>query len=188
MIPSLSPLADALRPRRAPAVAGMPVEGNKQIVDPNNIGGETPNGDARGQAKDLRSFDSFGDYLQDPTVQKEWGDIARAAMGAISPAGTVARGGLTAAGVLSGPMALGGMEGPGIGGGGGISAADLGASLAEGSSTPGMFYDGGVVQPHDMRGPNPPGPDQGYVAVHAGEMILNKPQQSALMQALRGRR
>ena len=73
---------------------------------------------------------------------------------------------------------------PTMGGGVGVNAADLGAE----PNAPGMFARGGVVRRKDMRGPNPPGPDQGFVGVHAGEMILNKPQQRALAQALMGRR
>lgn len=73
---------------------------------------------------------------------------------------------------------------PTMGGGVGVNAADLGAE----PNAPGMYAEGGVVRRKDMRGPNPPGPDQGFVGVHAGEMILNKPQQRALAQALMGRR
>ena len=73
---------------------------------------------------------------------------------------------------------------PTMGGGVGVNAADLGAE----PNAPGMFARGGVVRRKDMRGPDPKGPDQGFVGVHAGEMILNKPQQAALARALMGRR
>lgn len=83
-------------------------------------------------------------------------------------------------------MSYGGGGAPGGPTGGGVSAADLGASLAEGNTT-GMFEHGGVVRREDLRGPNPPGRDEGYVAVHPGEVILNRRQQQMLARALLGR-
>jgi len=139
----------------------------------------------RGQAgnshpTDLRSFDSIGDYFNDPDVRAN----GRALMDMLmvgSPTMVGAK--MAAPGVFG---ALPGTEAGGAMGGGGVSAAELGASLAEGNTT-GMFEHGGVVRREDLRGPNPPGRDEGYVAVHPGEVILNRRQQAMLAKALLGR-
>lgn len=57
-----------------------------------------------------------------------------------------------------------------------------------GGNRDGGFYGGGMVRPQDLKGPDPSGPDQGYIPVMAGEVVLNQPQQMALAKALRGKR
>ncbi len=135
-------------------------------------GGETNNSDPRGGGRDQRSYGSFTEMIGHPDFRGDWGKLAAMA----SPMMSFGRNMITG----SDPIQGGNLSD------GGVNAADLGASLAEGNTT-GMFANGGVVGPEDMRGPNPPGPDQGFVGVHEGEMILNRPQQLALMRALMGR-
>lgn len=50
---------------------------------------------------------------------------------------------------------------------------DIGGGAAQGD--PGAmngFYTGGVVTPNRLRGPNPPGPDDGYAPLDVGEGVL----------------
>lgn len=162
-----------------PPAAALPKASANAAVEP-YIGGETPNGDPRGQAKDLRSFEGLSDYFNDPGVRADFRGLGQMVQ-VMSPTMVGAK--MAAPGMFG---ALPGTDAGLGGGGGGVSAADLGASLAEGNTT-GMFEHGGVVRKEDLRGPNPPGRDEGYVAVHRGELILNKPQQRMLMKALLGR-
>jgi hypothetical protein len=187
---ALTQPAQAMQQAALPMIAGDPVPGQpmpqatrevtQETVNPwidSNTGGEkAAKGGNEDPSRDLRSFDSFGDYFNDPTVQKEWGDIARAAMGAVSPATTVARGAATAAGIAPSFMSLDGMGGGPGPGGAGVSAADRGAQM-EGGTSPGVFADGGFITEADLTGGDPPGPDTGYVGVHPGEVVLNPEQQ-----------
>lgn len=193
-----------------PAVPGMnrPMQGSAtpaQALLPweQGIGGDRTN-DPRDAAKDLRSFDSFSAYANDPTVQKEWGSIGRAAMAAASPLGTAIRGGMTMAGIAPSFLSLGGMDSGQGGGAGGVNAADLGASLAEGNTT-GMFSKGGRVTRDKLGGPDPAGPDDGFAGLDENEYVIRAaaarkagPQalnrlnsgrfnKAALMKALMGR-
>lgn len=182
-------MQEALRPRRRPMLAGDPLPGQGMPAAPaptmsipsagggqpyQNIGGEK--GALAGNedpSRGLPSFASFGDYLGDPTVQKEWGDIGKAAVAAIAPGGLA---------LTAGKAIYDGVGGGNVGGGysgGGVNANDLGASLAEGNTT-GTFANGGIVMPQDIAGPNPPGPDPGTVGASPGEVILN-PQQQQMM-------
>jgi len=68
--------------------------------------------------------------------------------------------------------------------GGGVSAADLGASLAEGNTT-GVFAKGGKVGRKGLLDIDPPGPDNVVIGAKTGERILNEKQYRALSQEAR---
>lgn len=191
--------------------------------------------DGNSHPTDLRSFDSLGDFFNDPNVQKDGRALLDMITG-MSPS------------LVAGNMISGGFQGMGpqmpsfrpndavadeiaqaAGGGGatggGVSAADLGAE----ASSPGMFNRGGVVTQQDvmampirhrdqanwdsgdsvmpgdadeilrwnnndaagfteggkitndrMTGPDPEGPDTGYVAVRENEVVLTPEQLAAL--------
>jgi hypothetical protein len=149
-----------------------------------NIGGEANPTDIRGNSRDHRSFDSLGDYFNDPDVQKN----GRALLDMITGTSPSMVGLNMATGGFAGmgpQMPAFGMRdavadeiaeaagGGGFSGGAGVSAADLGASLAEGNTT-GMFSKGGKVTKRSLFGPNPPGPDDGFGGLKAGERVITE--------------
>ena len=188
------------------------------LIEALRFGPDPMQADPRGMGRDQASFPSFGAMMSDPGFRGDWGKVGAMMSPGISFARDMITGndpiqggfgmgaantGMNMAGGTPNPELMGrndfsqldlagqisAAEAPGMGadpmgGGVGVNAADLGAD----PNAPGMFAQGGMVRPQDLAGPNPPGPDQGYVGVHAGEMILNQPQQMALIQALRGRR
>lgn len=88
-----------------------------------------------------------------------------------------------------------GAPGGGGGGGGGTSGGDTsggtsagGAAGSAGGGDPagGTYAKGGFVRRNTLRGPNPPGPDQGYAGLQSGEFVIRKPAVEATgLQALR---
>jgi hypothetical protein len=87
-------------------------------------------------------------------------------MGFDGPAGGGAPGGGGAGGAQGGGGAAGGGA---SGGGGASSAGDMGGT---GGVASGGMYRGGIVTHNKLRGPNPPGPDDGHVAMDVGEGVL----------------
>ena len=157
--------------RNLPAmIAPMGIGAAMQMWDNNMFSGE--------QAQRAQDFAAKGQAMPDEAMAQAYG-------GGLS--GLAGRSDLTQMGLdaqIAAAEAAGQAGDPTMGGGVGVNAADLGAE----PNAPGRFAKGGVVRRKDLRGPDPKGPDQGFVGVHAGEMILNKPQQRALAQALMGRR
>jgi hypothetical protein len=66
----------------------------------------------------------------------------------------------------------GGWDGPS----GGMAGMDVGAQSPDQDMAAG-FAEGGLVTPDRLLGPNPPGPDDGFVALDVGEVVLNPRQQ-----------
>lgn len=202
--PLITQPAQAMQQAAMPA-PGMPTMASDgrtdQGADDLFYGGERTS-DPRSSGSDQRSYGSFSEMMNDPGFRGDWGKVAgmagpTAMLGSLAmnalgfgdtiqngfggaPGGGLGKGGMAddlAAFGQTDPMAaqiaaaeapgqiadpMGGIAGPG--------------SIAEGTS-PGMFSGGGMVMPGDLSGPDPAGPDQGYAALKAGEVVLNKEQQ-----------
>jgi hypothetical protein len=65
----------------------------------------------------------------------------------------------------------GGGGGYGSGGGAGGSQPG-GAGIGQGGYGP--QYKGGLITPRDVKGPNPPGPDDGHASLDIGEYVIRK--------------
>jgi len=76
---------------------------------------------------------------------------------------------LTQADIAAGSTPIGdGNIGGGVGGGG------LGGGYSGGSSDPALNYKGGLITNQKVKGPNPPGPDDGYSGLDIGEYVIRK--------------
>ena len=171
------------------------------LVEALRFGPDPMQADPRGMGRDQRSFGSFSEMMNDPGFRGDWGKIAAmsgptalalgagSAMTGIGSMGSAIQdgfggrpgGGLNQGGMADDLAAFGGSD-P-MGGGFGV---DLDAAGSMGES-PGLYAGGGVVDQPLMPG-DPPGPDNRIIGAKAGEVVLNQPQQMALIQALRGRR
>ena len=63
------------------------------------------------------------------------------------------------------------------GGGGGYGSGGVGAGPGGTGGGPGGFgpqYRGGLITPRDVKGPNPPGPDDGQASLDIGEYVIRK--------------
>ena len=80
-------------------------------------------------------------------------------------------GGNTSSVASSGPMAASDPRGSGgIGAAPGVAGGGIGRSNDGG----GEYARGGLVTPNRMVGPNPRGPDQGYVSIQPGEFVMDR--------------
>lgn len=181
----------------------------------------SPDDASRSSAKDLRSYDSLSAMLNDPSFQGDWGKVASMASPMTAGLVNLATGedmiqnGFGGFGGKSGAPT--GMPGLALEGtfqdlntqaanqaqndidldtaAAAGAAADPAAAQEAGGMGPdfGGFAEGGIVMPGDLGGPDPLGPDQGFAALRAGEVVLNKDQQKRLgrdkiARALMGRR
>jgi hypothetical protein len=95
------------------------------------------------------------------------------------PVGAAYKGGtLTAADIaaLTGKFDIGSsvsLGGTGDGGGGYGSGSGPGGS-GTGAGGYGPQYRGGLITPRDVKGPNPPGPDDGHASLDIGEYVIRK--------------
>jgi hypothetical protein len=145
-------------------------------IDP---GGER--GPAGSHPTDLRSFNSLGDYFNDPMVQRDGRALMDMITG-VSPS------------LVGANMVSGGFQGMGpqmpsfgindavadeigsaaMGSGGGLASIDVEPSA------PGMFAKGGKVGRKGLLDVDPPGPDNVIIGAKTGERILNEKQFGAL--------
>jgi hypothetical protein len=58
--------------------------------------------------------------------------------------------------------------------GGGVGGGGLGGAYSGGSSDPALNYKGGLITNQKIKGPNPPGPDDGYSGLDIGEYVIKK--------------
>jgi hypothetical protein len=58
--------------------------------------------------------------------------------------------------------------------GGGVGGGGLGGAYSGGSSDPALNYKGGLITNQKIKGPNPPGPDDGYSGLDIGEYVIRK--------------
>lgn len=58
--------------------------------------------------------------------------------------------------------------------GGGVGDGGLGGAYSGGSSDPALNYKGGLITRQKVKGPNPPGPDDGYSGLDIGEYVIKK--------------
>ena len=92
--------------------------------------------------------------------------------------GLPAKGSVTAADLaaLTGKFDIGSsvsLGGTGDGGGGYGSGSEPGGS-GTGAGGYGPQYRGGLITPRDVKGPNPPGPDDGHASLDIGEYVIRK--------------
>lgn len=147
-------------------------------------GGIDPGGErglAGSHPTDLRSFDSLGDFFNDPGVQKDGRALMDMITG-VSPS------------LVGANMVSGGFQGMGpqmpsfgindavadeigsaaMGSGGGLASIDVEPSA------PGLFAKGGKVGRKGLLDGDPPGPDNVIIGAKTGERILNEKQFGAL--------
>ena len=92
--------------------------------------------------------------------------------------GLATKGSITAAdkAALTGKFDIGSsvsLGGTGDGGGGYGSGSEPGGS-GTGAGGYGPQYRGGLITPRDVKGPNPPGPDDGHASLDIGEYVIRK--------------
>jgi len=75
-------------------------------------------------------------------------------------------------GAVSSPVSSSNVVGTDIGDFGGTGG--LGGSYSGGSSDPALNYKGGLITNQKIKGPNPPGPDDGYSGLDIGEYVIRK--------------
>ena len=73
---------------------------------------------------------------------------------------------------LNGGGPDGGDGGEGGGETGSGASGDTGADSGSGGGGADSFFSGGIVTRNRLAGPNPPGPDDGYASLNAGEAVL----------------
>jgi hypothetical protein len=168
--------------------AAHPDEAPEGWSDDVNVGGETPTGDIRGTAKDLRAFDSVGAYFNDPMVQKDFRALGDMIMGA-SPTMVglnMATGGFTGMGPQMPAFGLNDAVADEIAdaavGAGGSQSAGIDAPEP---SAPGLFVKGGKVGRKGLLDIDPPGPDNVVIGAKTGERILNAKQFGSLSKEAR---
>ena len=75
-------------------------------------------------------------------------------------------------GAISSPVSSSNVVGSDIGDFGGTGG--LGGAYSGGSSDPALNYKGGLITRQKVKGPNPPGPDDGYSGLDIGEYVIKK--------------
>jgi len=75
-------------------------------------------------------------------------------------------------GAISSPVSSSNVVGTDIGAFGGTGG--LGGAYSGGSSDPALNYKGGLITNQKIKGPNPPGPDDGYSGLDIGEYVIKK--------------
>ena len=75
-------------------------------------------------------------------------------------------------GATSSPVSSSNVVGTDIGDFGGTGG--LGGAYSGGSSDPALNYKGGLITNQKIKGPNPPGPDDGYSGLDIGEYVIRK--------------
>ena len=75
-------------------------------------------------------------------------------------------------GAISSPVSSSNVVGTDIGDFGGTGG--LGGAYSGGSSDPALNYKGGLITRQKVKGPNPPGPDDGYSGLDIGEYVIKK--------------
>ena len=111
----------------------------------------------------------------DPTAVAQAADTSLGAVGAASSpvsSSNVVGTSLGPLGAISSPVSSSNVVGTDIGDFGGTGG--LGGAYSGGSSDPALNYKGGLITRQKVKGPNPPGPDDGYSGLDIGEYVIKK--------------